>query len=297
MSNQKKIFFVADFTANLIGGETIVATRAAITRVTSADMRSLISDLGNHCRQTLVEETLIEYAEKNRLTSKDVVEYLLKAKIIRDISRIEKRGLHPKKVRIFTDFIELEPLLVEAAGCEGIPDIEVAPLSAIALAPEDDTLVCLLMEKYSQDAVKRSYSTYASKRGTWFLTGYLVGRKLFIDNLYDPMYGTPCHFCHVERYFYLENKGQGKGIWSQLSVVFSEQGKAFSTMPMPKIARFFAAHIFFQRIIFFVGHPEKTVHLDSVYLASVTDTVQCTHRLDAVAHWPHCSCIREKALP
>ncbi|MDK6876819.1 McbB family protein, partial [Escherichia coli] len=70
----------------------------------------------------------------------------------------------------------------------------------------DSTLIWLHLENYHSDIVKRIYSKFESNPGVAFIQSYYLKESFRIDGVYSPDLGTPCHFCHIERWLSREEK-------------------------------------------------------------------------------------------
>jgi McbB family protein len=293
-----RMFFINDFTINLIGGECITSTRRMICRINDNKMKLLIEQLERMSPGKIHEIELIRICEQLDLPSESAINYLAtNSGIIRDISRISGAQKQVDNVRLFSDIPDLEPLVTEAASKEGVLKISVEPLHQAGKEPVDNTLVCLLMAAYSPRPIEAAYNAYLSTAGVQYLTGYFAGSKLLIDGLYDRENGTPCHFCHMERWINLDNTSlRAQSSWVSLMAGFAERdGQGIPLTPIARLDVLFATHIFIRQLLYFAGYPEYSRHLDRVYSMTVVDPINCTTTSEVVSHWPNCKCGHEES--
>jgi McbB family protein len=292
-----RIFFVGDFELSQIGGQCIASSRSAVVRITDPNMKLLFEELQERQFKKILESEIAERCLAVRLPTKEAIQYLEKtARVIRDVSRIANSETGVERVKCFTDIPLLKPFMVDAAQVGGV-DLLVEPLSRINENLQERTLVCILMKNYAEAKISDAYEAYKNLSGTWFLTSYFTGGKFVIDGLYDPLNGSPCHFCHIHRWKNLvATTSQSKGSWLDLISDFSNRQSPLVGTPATELELLYVAQVFIRRILYFSGLSEASIHLDSVYSMSVTDPIECTTNFETVAHWSHCKCAQDEVL-
>lgn len=162
-------------------------------------------------------------------------------------------------------------------------------------ALKDSSLFIIFLENYSSPIIRDLYNKCSTLKNIGFIQAYYFCHNFKIDGLFMPSIGSPCHFCHVDRWRSREQRsfGNNKNSWHQVIELLSSYEKAIPpSIPITDCDRMFSAQVLRRRIQQLVGIPINRVHLDNFISAISTDLINCNVSSEPIAHWHSCSCMK-----
>ncbi|KUG43841.1 MULTISPECIES: McbB family protein [Pseudomonas syringae group] len=160
---------------------------------------------------------------------------------------------------------------------------------------QDRTLIVVALENYSSQVIRDIYDSCSNLNNIGFIQAYYFRHEFKIDGLFMPSIGSPCHFCHFERWRSRERRsfGNNKSSWHQVVELLSNHEKTIPpSIPLTDCDRHFSAQILRRRVQQLVGIPINRVHLDSFISAISADVIRCNVSSEPIPHWHSCSCTK-----
>lgn len=148
------------------------------------------------------------------------------------------------------------------------------------------------IESYCNDLIRNVYNIFKLMKNVAFIQSYYQKEIFRIDGVYSSHLGTPCHYCHMERWLNREIKrvGQNHLSWGNLRSLLKE-----NCMPLPPIGltsteREFSRHLIIRSLQELVGNSLVHLHVDTFLSSVSTDLITCIIKREPVIHWYACDC-------
>lgn len=169
----------------------------------------------------------------------------------------------------------------------GIYDIESVPADV-----QESTLLWLHLEVYSPGVIRDVYRRYHSVTNVAFIQSYYLKEIFRIDGVYSPLLGTPCHFCHIERWINREEKSfrRDEMSWANLLKLLQVNNSGLPAIALSNTERGFSTHLIKRRFQELIGNPLIKLHADTLMASVSTDLITCVLNREPVIHWHACDC-------
>ncbi|TSH78705.1 McbB family protein [Pantoea sp. paga] len=156
-----------------------------------------------------------------------------------------------------------------------------------------NTLLWMHFENYQPEIIKSLYSKFEKKTGAGFIQSYYLKESFRIDGVYSPVLGTPCHFCHIERWLNREEKSfrRNEMSWANLLQLLRSHQIALPALALSNSERGFSQHLIKRRLQELIGIPLITSHVDTFMSSVSTDLITCVLNKEPVIHWQACGCV------
>lgn len=159
-----------------------------------------------------------------------------------------------------------------------------------------NALFVIFLEEYNPQVIRELYKKYATKKnGTGFIQAYFYFKEFRIDGLYMPDIGTPCHFCHFERFISREKISFSDNQFSWMNLVkHLNQEDIYPplTMRLQETDYLYSIHILRRRLQQLVGTPVAKIHLDEFISSIYSDLISCRTNREPIPHWHACDCVK-----
>ena len=195
-------------------------------------------------------------------------------------------------IHIVSDSSVFTNLLGSHITNSGFPNV------TIGIDDNDDTsnsLIILHMNAYDSENVKSLYDKHRSNPGVIFSVSYLLSTFAYIDSIYFPNHGTPCHFCHVGE---LKNQSAWEATQTNDSFFYLYNYIVLNRLPMPlalpptDLQTAVVAWNMFLQIQPLIDKSPTTQRLaeDFGMMTSINLSTG-EYKRDMVVHWDYCDCI------
>jgi len=158
---------------------------------------------------------------------------------------------------------------------------------------EDNGLFVYISEHYNPKEIQSLYSDHYTFIGSAFITSYVLHDSFFIDNLFVPSKGLPCHFCGINRWMCAERAhGKGTRSWFHFyNYILNENIDSPFSLPLDKGDRGVMVFLLRNYIKYIVGY-DYMKHDDGElsYLSQINLTSGETKK-DISIHWQGCGCL------
>lgn len=157
----------------------------------------------------------------------------------------------------------------------------------------DNTLIWMHFENYQPEIIDKLYKKYEKKTGAGFIQSYYMKECFRIDGVYSPTLGTPCHFCHIERWLNREEKSfrRNEMSWANLLQLLRNHQIALPALSLSISERGFSQHLIKRRLQELIGIPLVKSHVDTFMSSINTDLITCVMNKEPVIHWQACGCM------
>ncbi|HBB0914078.1 TPA: McbB family protein, partial [Escherichia coli] len=114
-----------------------------------------------------------------------------------------------------------------------------------------------------------------------------------IDGVYSPDLGTPCHFCHIERWLSREEKSfrRNEMSWANLLQLLKKYQMTLPALALGESERGFSYHLIKRRLQELTGTSLVKSHVDNFMSSVSADLITCILCKEPVIHWQACSCL------
>ncbi|EBP9213778.1 McbB family protein [Salmonella enterica] len=157
----------------------------------------------------------------------------------------------------------------------------------------DSTLIWLHLERYQPEIIKESYIKFENNPGVAFIQSYYLKEAFRIDGVYSPVLGTPCHFCHIERWLNREEKSfrRNEMSWANLLQFLKKYQMSLPALALGETERGFSQHLIKRRLQELIGTSLVKGHVDSFMSSISADLITCILSKEPVIHWQACGCL------
>jgi len=155
------------------------------------------------------------------------------------------------------------------------------------------TLIWLHLEKYEPEIIHALYTKFEKNYGVAFIQSYYLKESFRIDGVYSPALGTPCHFCHIERWLNREEKSfrRNELSWANLLQLLNKHHMSLPALALSESERGFSQHLIKRRLQELVGTSLIKSHVDTFMSSVSTDLITCVMSKEPVIHWQACGCV------
>ncbi|EDW8121871.1 McbB family protein [Salmonella enterica subsp. enterica serovar Sundsvall] len=157
----------------------------------------------------------------------------------------------------------------------------------------DSTLIWLHLEKYQPEIIKSVYTKFENNQGVAFIQSYYLKEAFRIDGVYSPVLGTPCHFCHIERWLNREEKSfrRNEMSWANLLQLLKKHQMSLPALALSETERGFSQHLIKRRLQELIGTSLVKSHVDTFMSSVSADLITCVLSKEPVIHWQACGCL------
>ncbi|HAG0017879.1 TPA: McbB family protein [Salmonella enterica] len=157
----------------------------------------------------------------------------------------------------------------------------------------DSTLIWLHLEEYQPEIIQAVYTKFKSKPGVAFIQSYYLKESFRIDGVYSPDLGTPCHFCHIDRWLNREEKSfrRNEMSWANLLQLLKKNQMSLPAMALSESERGFSQHLIKRRLQELIGTSLVKSHVDTFMSSVSADLITCVLSKEPVIHWQACGCL------
>ncbi|MBA3170405.1 McbB family protein [Salmonella enterica] len=157
----------------------------------------------------------------------------------------------------------------------------------------DSTLIWLHLERYQPEIIKEIYIKFENNPGVAFIQSYYLKEAFRIDGVYSPVLGTPCHFCHIERWLNREEKSfrRNEMSWANLLQFLKKYQMSLPALALGETERGFSQHLIKRRLQELIGTSLVKGHVDSFMSSISADLITCILSKEPVIHWQACGCL------
>lgn len=197
-----------------------------------------------------------------------------------------------KQAAIITDNVDLFNGTTESWRAEGVDIYAIIDINHTLSPLPDDTLVWIHLENYRYDIIKKIYNNLKWIHNIAFIQSYYQKETFRIDGVYSPELGTPCHYCHTERWINREVKsfGQNAQSWGNLLNLLKENDMSLPAICVKSTERGFSRHLIKRRLQELIGNNLVNLHVDNLMSSICTDLITCVINREPVIHWYACDC-------
>lgn len=155
------------------------------------------------------------------------------------------------------------------------------------------TLIWLHFESYQPCLIQAVYKKFEKKPGVAFIQSYYLKESFIIDGVYSPDLGTPCHFCHIERWLSREEKSfrRNEMSWANLLQLLKNYQISLPALSLSESERGFSQHLIKRRLQELIGTSLVRSHVDTFMSSLRTDLITCALSREPVIHWQACGCV------
>ncbi|MCT7051790.1 McbB family protein, partial [Salmonella enterica] len=157
----------------------------------------------------------------------------------------------------------------------------------------DSTLIWLHLEKYQPEIIKSVYTKFENNQGVAFIQSYYLKEAFRIDGVYSLVLGTPCHFCHIERWLNREEKSfrRNEMSWANLLQLLKKHQMSLPALALSESERGFSQHLIKRRLQELIGTSLVKSHVDTFMSSVSADLITCVLSKEPVIHWQACGCL------
>lgn len=178
---------------------------------------------------------------------------------------------------------------------DGIEIFNVYNINDLPSFLPENTLIWVHLETYLPRIIKKIYDEFDSINNVAFVQSYYQKELLRIDGVYSPKLGTPCHFCHMERWLKREEKSFGKNdtSWANLLLLLQEHDIGLPAICLGTSDKGFSRHVIRRRLQELIGNPLVKLHVDTFMTSVSMDLLTCEMSREPVIHWHACDCVEK----
>lgn len=268
--------------------KTLLITYISSVDITHEGMKKVLESLRS--KQGIISEYLLDKLLDESLIDKDKgKEFLITTGVI---NKTKTSPLWVNSV-IISDVPHLFSNAREQWKSDGVFVSHIIDIKDNNINVSDSTLIWLHLENYHSDIVKRIYSKFESNPGVAFIQSYYLKESFRIDGVYSPDLGTPCHFCHIERWLSREEKSfrRNEMSWENLLQLLKKYQMTLPALALGESERGFSYHLIKRRLQELTGTSLVKSHVDSFMSSVSADLITCILCKEPVIHWQACSCL------
>lgn len=235
------------------------------------------------------EQLTLLFSEQN-IVQEDGEEFLISNGIIKKL-QIDNNALW-ESVVILTDNVGLFSQSELEWKRDGIMICGVYNLKSFPPKIKENTLVWIHLETYSSVIIRAVYQRFIHVINVAFVHSYYQKEIFRIDGVYSPQLGTPCHFCHIERWLSREEKSfrRNEMSWANLLILLQTYDLGLPAIAISETERGFSLHLIKRHLQELTGNSLVKVHVDTLMSSVSTDLITCVLNREPVIHWHSCDC-------
>ncbi len=279
-----------------VSGTLLIAPHLSI-RIKDQNMASFLFGLDGKFVQRFEEGELVEALCLADIEPQKGINFLQQTGILENVKEDKYRPF--SKCVLISDQAAMNSTLIKSLESDGVEVVasclpEILPPRAL----QNDTLFIILLEKYSPKYIRDLYRSCEKLSNVGFIQAYYFRSEFKIDGLYIPSLGSPCHFCHFDRWKHREHRsfGSNKNSWYQVVDLLTKHDKYIPpSIQLTDSDRYFSVHLLRRRIQQLAGVPVDRIHLDSFISSISADLISCNVISEPVPHWHSCNCINSRS--
>lgn len=269
----------------------LLISQLASVDLTHGGMKEILQILHNN--ESSISKKEIENLFHNRgINVESGIIFLLSTGVIIEYEK-EKSEIW-SNVNVITDnadiFIELEKEWQK----DNVFINEISSLDVSLPEMRDNSIILIHQENYSGKVIRDIYEKYHNLKNVAFLQSYFLKDFLKIDGVFSSELGTPCHFCHINRWVNREDRSfrKNKTSWENIINLLQQRDIKLPAIKLSKTDRGFVLHIIKRRLQELTGNILVKLHTDTFMNSLNTNMVTCIPTRDPVSHWSACDCNR-----
>lgn len=268
--------------------KTLLITYISSVDISHEGMKKILESL--HTQRGIIPESYLDELLDYESIDKDKgKEFLVTTGVI---NKTKASSLWEHSV-IISDVPHLFRDVEDQWKADGILVSHVQDVRELDFNLPDSTLIWLHFEKYDPEIIKSVYTKFEKNNGVAFIQSYYLKESFRIDGVFSPVLGTPCHFCHIERWLNREEKSfrRNEMSWANLLKLMKKQKMSLPALALSESERGFSQHLIKRRLQELVGTSLVKSHVDTFMSSVSTDLITCVLSKEPVIHWQACGCV------
>lgn len=268
--------------------KTLLITYISSVDIAHEGMKKILESLQT-IRGTISESCLDELLDNEDIDKDKGKEFLVTTGVI---NKTKASALWEHSV-IITDVPNLFVNAQDQWKTDGIVVSHIMDVKHINVDLTESTLIWLHLEEYQPEIIQAVYAKFANISGVAFIQSYYLKETFRIDGVYSPSLGTPCHFCHIERWLNREEKSfrRNEMSWANLLQLLKKNQMSLPALALSESERGFSQHLIKRRLQELIGTSLVKSHVDTFMSSVSADLITCVLSKEPVIHWQACSCL------
>lgn len=268
--------------------KTLLITYISSVDITHDGMKKVLESLQT-LRGIISESNLDELLDSEVIDKEKGKEFLVTTGVI---NKMTASSLWDNSV-IITDVPQHFSNAREQWLADGILVSHITDVKDTNFDLSDSTLIWLHLEKYQPEIIKSVYTKFENNQGVAFIQSYYLKEAFRIDGVYSPVLGTPCHFCHIERWLNREEKSfrRNEMSWANLLQLLKKHQMSLPALALSETERGFSQHLIKRRLQELIGTSLVKSHVDTFMSSVSADLITCVLSKEPVIHWQACGCL------
>ncbi|EGZ8131092.1 McbB family protein [Salmonella enterica] len=268
--------------------KTLLITYISSVDITHEGMKKVLENL--QTRRGIISESFLDELLEGEVIDKDKgKEFLVTTGVI---NKTKASALWENAV-IISDVPQHFSYARDQWKSDGILVSHVIDVKNNNFDLSDSTLIWLHLERYQPEIIKENYIKFENNPGVAFIQSYYLKEAFRIDGVYSPVLGTPCHFCHIERWLNREEKSfrRNEMSWANLLQFLKKYQMSLPALALGETERGFSQHLIKRRLQELIGTSLVKGHVDSFMSSISADLITCILSKEPVIHWQACGCL------
>ncbi|EEB8601834.1 McbB family protein [Salmonella enterica] len=268
--------------------KTLLITYISSVYITHEGMKKVLENL--QTRRGIISESFLDELLEGEVIDKDKgKEFLVTTGVI---NKTKASALWENAV-IISDVPQHFSYARDQWKSDGILVSHVIDVKNNNFDLSDSTLIWLHLERYQPEIIKEIYIKFENNPGVAFIQSYYLKEAFRIDGVYSPVLGTPCHFCHIERWLNREEKSfrRNEMSWANLLQFLKKYQMSLPALALGETERGFSQHLIKRRLQELIGTSLVKGHVDSFMSSISADLITCILSKEPVIHWQACGCL------
>ncbi|WP_058972393.1 McbB family protein [Type-D symbiont of Plautia stali] len=268
--------------------KTLLITYLSSVDVAHEGMKNVLKKL-NENRGIISELNLKELLGREKIEVERGKEFLIATGVL---NQTNTSSLWKSAV-IISDTPHLFKDISEQWKADGINIHAIMDVKAPEFEMPVNTLTWIHFENYQPEIISSLYNKFEKTTGAGFIQSYYLKECFRIDGVYSPELGTPCHFCHIERWLNREEKSfrRNEMSWANLLQILRNHQIALPAVALSNSERGFSQHLIKRRLQELIGISLVKSHVDTFMSSINTDLITCVINKEPVIHWQACDCV------
>lgn len=268
--------------------KTLLITYISSVDIAHDGMKKILENLQTQ-RGIISESYLDELCDSEAIDKENAKEFLVTTGVM---NKTTSSALW-EHVVLISDVPHLFREAQEQWKADGISLARVTDVKQLDFDLPSPTLIWLHFENYNPEIIRDVYTKFENNHGISFIQSYYLKESFRMDGVYSPALGTPCHFCHIERWLNREEKSfrRNEMSWANLLQLLKNNQMSLPALALSQSERGFSQHLIKRRLQELVGTSLVKTHVDT-FMASVSvDLITCVLSKEPVIHWQACGCV------
>ena len=183
---------------------------------------------------------------------------------------------------------------IVAAEIANYTTVDIISPTDLESAPKSRTMVVIVQERYDPEVIRRAYRANFHSRDVAISTAYFLHDMFVIDSIYIPSKGTPCHFCHLERWAEISSnrKYRSASSWyAFFRLTMDESWPISVSLPIRNLERNVAAFFLLKKVLPYLHCDAEPVSIEEMHSYFHFRLTTGEYLTDLVPHSKSCSCI------